>query len=425
MSADLLSSIRPIGRFLALLPLAWGLLLGQAALASTPKKQTQHAKASGQGSERHKERHQRAKTGKAVAAGSYSSRSDAMQWAEDAAQRIDLPADWVRQQIGQARRIPQIEQLVLPASTPAAKNWRAYRSRFIEPRRIEAGAAFWQRHQATLERAEQTYGVPASIIVGIIGVETLYGQHMGNFRIMDALATLSLQLAQSAAPLSAAGALVTRKVGQVKIRAFTAPGTRLALEAVLQDADALRARLKVTARSGDTLTIVRAQEGTTAQAWSAGAKVELRLTAQMLFDALAEEVSKSGDTMLGDLNFAGFKAQQPRLESYRETVTTVTPSAGTATCNLSTANVFDLTLTSSSTALAFSNPPASGLAFSFTVIVRQDATGNRALTYPASVKFTDSVTPVLATGASKVDVLTFFTVDGGTTYFGGQALANL
>ena len=197
MSAALITALRPIGRFLALLPLAWGLLLGQAALASTPKKQTQHAKASGQGSERHKERHQRAKTGKAVAAGSYGSRSDAIQWAEDAAQRIDLPADWVRQQIGQARRIPQIEQLVLPAPTPAAKNWRAYRSRFIEPRRIEAGAAFWQRHQATLERAEQTYGVPASIIVGIIGVETLYGQHMGNFRIMDALATLAFDFPQA------------------------------------------------------------------------------------------------------------------------------------------------------------------------------------------------------------------------------------
>jgi hypothetical protein len=183
--------------------------------------------------------------------------------------------------------------------------------------------------------------------------------------------------------------------------------------------------VKVTARSGDTFTIVRAQEGTTARAWSTGAKVELRLTAQMLFDALAEEVSKTGDTMQGDLNFAGFRAQQPRLQSYRETVTTVTPSAGTATCDLSTANVFDLTLNAASTALAFSNAPTSGLAFSFTVIVRQDATGNRALTYPASVKFTDAVTPVLATGASKVDVLTFFTVDGGTTYFGGQALANL
>jgi len=108
-----------------------------------------------------------------------------------------LPADWIRQQIGQARRIPLIEQLVLPAPTPTAKNWAAYRSRFIEPKRIEAGAAFWQRHRATLERAEQTYGVPPSIIVGIIGVETLYGQHMGNFRILDALSTLAFDFPQA------------------------------------------------------------------------------------------------------------------------------------------------------------------------------------------------------------------------------------
>ena len=120
-----------------------------------------------------------------------------MQWADEAASRLDLPADWVREQIRQARRIPVIEQLVLPAPSPAAKNWAAYRRRFIEPRRIEAGAAFWQRHQATLAQAEQAYGVPASVIVGILGVETLYGQHMGNFRILDALATLAFDFPQA------------------------------------------------------------------------------------------------------------------------------------------------------------------------------------------------------------------------------------
>ena len=124
-------------------------------------------------------------------AAGYASRSDALQWADEAAARLDLPSPWVREQIGQARRIPRIEQLVLPAPSPAAKNWNAYRNRFIEPRRIEAGAAFWERHRSTLERAEQTYGVPASLIVGVIGVETLYGQHMGQFRVMDALATLA------------------------------------------------------------------------------------------------------------------------------------------------------------------------------------------------------------------------------------------
>ena len=121
----------------------------------------------------------------------YGQRSDAMQWADAAAARMDLPQPWVRQYLGQARRIPRIEQLVLPAPSPSAKNWAAYRSRFIEPRRIEAGADFWQRHRLALERAEHTYGVPASIVVGIIGVETLYGQHMGQYRVMDALATLA------------------------------------------------------------------------------------------------------------------------------------------------------------------------------------------------------------------------------------------
>jgi len=114
-----------------------------------------------------------------------------------------------------------------------------------------------------------------------------------------------------------------------------------------------------------------------------------------------------------------------KLQAYNETVTTSTPSAGTVTLDLSTANVFTVTLTASTTALAFSNLPASGASFSVTLIVKQDATGNRLLTYPASCKFTDSVSPVLATAANRTDVITFFTVDGGTTFYGGQALANL
>jgi 3-hydroxymyristoyl/3-hydroxydecanoyl-(acyl carrier protein) dehydratase len=69
--------------------------------------------------------------------------------------------------------------------------------------------------------------------------------------LMDALALLSLQLAQQSAPLAAAGPLVTRKVSQVKIRSFTAPGAQLQLEVLLQDIDVQRARLKVAARSDD------------------------------------------------------------------------------------------------------------------------------------------------------------------------------
>jgi membrane-bound lytic murein transglycosylase B len=121
----------------------------------------------------------------------YAHRPDAMQAADDIASRRDLDRQWVRQVIGQARLLPQITRWVLPAAAGTPKNWRVYRSRFIDPVRIAAGVAFWQAHAATLVRAEQEFGVPAAIIVGIIGVETIYGRDTGNFRVMDALATLS------------------------------------------------------------------------------------------------------------------------------------------------------------------------------------------------------------------------------------------
>ncbi len=78
-----------------------------------------------------------------------------------------------------------------PRLWAAAKNWRLYRSRFVEPIRIQAGVQFWQDNREALERAQAQTGVPAQIIVGIIGVETLYGRHMGTFRIIDALTTLT------------------------------------------------------------------------------------------------------------------------------------------------------------------------------------------------------------------------------------------
>ncbi len=121
----------------------------------------------------------------------YASRTDAMRAADDIAARRDLDPAWVRRAIGQARHLPQVARWVLPVAAGTSKNWRVYRSRFIDPVRVGAGVVFWQANAATLERAERDYGVPAEIIVGIIGVETIYGRDTGNFRVMDALATLS------------------------------------------------------------------------------------------------------------------------------------------------------------------------------------------------------------------------------------------
>ena len=121
----------------------------------------------------------------------YAQRAQAMQFADDLAERRGLDREWVRQAIGQARLLPQVPRLVLPPARGTPKNWAAYRARFVEPTRIRAGLRFWQDNAEALARAETQYGVPAEIIVGIIGVETLYGQHMGNLRVIDALATLA------------------------------------------------------------------------------------------------------------------------------------------------------------------------------------------------------------------------------------------
>jgi len=128
----------------------------------------------------------------AAAAGvAYSGRQDAMRFADEIAQRQGLDPAWARTAIGQARLLPVVQRLMQPPAAGTRKNWALYRSRFIDPTRIAAGVRFWQQHRDALERAEQTYGVPAQTIVGIIGVETLYGQQMGSFRVIDALATLS------------------------------------------------------------------------------------------------------------------------------------------------------------------------------------------------------------------------------------------
>ena len=121
----------------------------------------------------------------------YATNPQAMQFADDVAARRNLDLEWTRRAIGQARLLPVVQRLMQPGPPGMRKNWAVYRSRFIDPSRIAAGVRFWQDNQDTLTRAEAYFGVPAETIVGIIGVETIYGQQMGSFRVIDALATLA------------------------------------------------------------------------------------------------------------------------------------------------------------------------------------------------------------------------------------------
>ncbi len=84
------------------------------------------------------------------------------------------------------------QQKIIDAITrPAeAKPWRDYRPIFLTESRIRQGVAFWDENAELLARAEKEYGVPAEMIVAIIGVETRYGRHQGTYRVIDSLATL-------------------------------------------------------------------------------------------------------------------------------------------------------------------------------------------------------------------------------------------
>lgn len=110
--------------------------------------------------------------------------------------------------IGQAKRLDYVLRLMdqqAPSYTPPTGPngaWIRYRNKFITPDNVQNGVAFWNQYQDALQRAQQVYGVPPEIIVGIIGVETRWGRVMGKTRLLDALATLSFSYPRRAAYFS-------------------------------------------------------------------------------------------------------------------------------------------------------------------------------------------------------------------------------
>lgn len=84
---------------------------------------------------------------------------------------------------------PQIMQRM---NKPFEKQpWLTYQMLFVTKNRIEKGVEFWQKHQKTLSKAETMFGVPASVIVATIGIETKYGERKGDFRVIDSLTNIA------------------------------------------------------------------------------------------------------------------------------------------------------------------------------------------------------------------------------------------
>lgn len=128
----------------------------------------------------------------------FSDWSAASAFIDDMHDKHGFDKDELRKQLNRAHFLENVVQLINPPPPTKLKNWTVYRQRFIEPVRIKAGLAFWNKYAAELVRAETEYGVPAEIIVGIIGVETLYGRMAGKIRVMDALSTLAFAYPKTA-----------------------------------------------------------------------------------------------------------------------------------------------------------------------------------------------------------------------------------
>lgn len=120
----------------------------------------------------------------------YSEHPLAAGFIDEMVQQHGFTAEEIKQWLSKAeKRQPILDAIARPAEK--SKTWKEYRPIFIVPMRITNGVNFWHEHRDALARAEREYGVPAEIIVSIIGVETNYGKNTGNYYVIDALTTLA------------------------------------------------------------------------------------------------------------------------------------------------------------------------------------------------------------------------------------------
>jgi membrane-bound lytic murein transglycosylase B len=129
-------------------------------------------------------------TAKSAIASGYASRADVRLLVDELAKEQGFDRKQLLRWFAAAQFQPKIVAAMQRPIVEPPK-WFEYAPQFLSPERIEGGVAYFRAHQADLERAERRFGVPAEIIVAIIGVETFYGRNLGSYRVFDALTTLA------------------------------------------------------------------------------------------------------------------------------------------------------------------------------------------------------------------------------------------
>jgi membrane-bound lytic murein transglycosylase B len=124
----------------------------------------------------------------------YLARPDVREFIASMSLDHGIDASELERILGDVRYTPVAVRLIgpPPSSAPsAARSYSRYREKFLTPELIAAGARFSAQHAEDLSRAEEEFGVPAEVILGVLGVETKFGGNTGSFRAIDALASIA------------------------------------------------------------------------------------------------------------------------------------------------------------------------------------------------------------------------------------------
>lgn len=126
----------------------------------------------------------------------FEKRSDVQQFIAHMSKKHGFKKQELNHLFNQVEVRPEVVRLI---KKPLEKQtWRRYQTLLVTSWRIQNGVKFWDQYTETLERAEQLYGVPPSIIVATLGIETRYGKNMGNYRVFDSLSNLAFNHAPRA-----------------------------------------------------------------------------------------------------------------------------------------------------------------------------------------------------------------------------------
>ena len=120
----------------------------------------------------------------------YAARPDVRVFVDELVRDYGFRRAALRKVFSQVRQQPAVVAAMQRPFIEPPK-WYDYARPFLAPVRVDGGVAWWNANAEALARAERRYGVPAEVIVAIVGVETFYGRNVGTYRALDALATLA------------------------------------------------------------------------------------------------------------------------------------------------------------------------------------------------------------------------------------------